>query len=98
MTRTDILLAMIGEEASEVAQEASKCLRFGPTEIYPPIGITNGHRVMCEYYDLKAIIKLLQKEGILPEISKPESELLMSAKVSKTEKMLEYSRECGRLS
>lgn len=46
MTIVDLLLVQIAEEACEIAQEASKCLRFGPDEIYPKIGISNAARVM----------------------------------------------------
>ena len=35
MTKTEYMLSKIAEEASEVAQMASKCLRFGLEDKWP---------------------------------------------------------------
>lgn len=97
MNRTEHLLVCLGEEASEVIKDADKALRFGPSEIWPELGITNAERVMREYYDLKAVLKMLQAEGVLPVIEKTQSEEWMRSKTAKVEKHLLYSRECGTL-
>lgn len=97
MNRVEHLLTIMNEEAAEVAKEGSKCLRFGPTEVYPEIGISNAMRVMREYYDLKAVVIMLQREGVLPRIDKATSTDWMQAKTEKVEKHLLYSGECGTL-
>ena len=97
MNRAEHLLVIAGEEASEVSKETAKALRFGPEEIYPEIGISNAMRVMREYYDLKAVIKMLQAELVLPKISKETSDAWMKEKMQKVEKHLLYSKECGTL-
>lgn len=96
MSREDRLLVILAEEAAEVAQEASKCLRFGPDEIYPPIGMSNAMRVMVEYHDLMALVEMLQQEGVLPIIGVGQEREWVEAKRKAVEKHLTYSRECGR--
>jgi hypothetical protein len=97
MERYEILLTQLGEEACEVAQEASKCLRFGPYEVYPEIGISNGMRVIREYLELSAVVAMLQREQILPTLTDKECDHIALEKVDKVEKMLRYSAKVGRL-
>jgi hypothetical protein len=96
MNRVDLLLTQLGEEAAEVVQEAAKCLRFGPAEVYHEIGISNAHRVMVELSDLMAIVEMLQEEGVLPIICPAESRRRVHEKKLKVERMLDYSRAVGR--
>lgn len=94
MNRTEHLLVVLGEEAGEVAQETSKCLRFGPEEIFPEIGISNADRIILEFNDLLAMMELLEAEGIFKGPLRRED--LIAAKKLKFEKNLKYSQECGR--
>lgn len=95
MNRIDLLFVQVGEEASEVAQEASKCLRFGPDEIYPVIGITNAERVKAEFNDLLAVIEMLQEEGAMP-MPLIDREMIEAKKI-KVEKNISYSATRGRV-
>lgn len=95
MNRIDLLLVQLAEEATEIGKEAAKCLRFGPEEIYPPIGITNAARVKLEINDLMGLIEMLQTEGVLPMPIFDRD--LIEAKKLKVEEHLSYSAQCGRL-
>lgn len=95
MTRQEHLLTILGEECVEVAQRASKALRFGLTEVQPDLAqaYTNAERLMQEYAHLVAMIDMCQEEGLLPVM--PQS--FVAAKKRNVEKYLGYSRECGTL-
>lgn len=95
MTRQQLLLLQLGEEAAEIVKEVSKCLRFGPDEIYPKIGVSNIDRVYAEFNDLLGIVEMLQVENLFPADLRNE-EMVYQKKV-KVEKHLEYSKECGIL-
>jgi len=94
MNRVDHLLVMLGEELAEVAQEAAKCLRFGPNNVYTTIGISNSERLRAEFNDLLATVEMLQAEGVLPEEMRDEEHV--NAKKAKFEKHLKYSESLGR--
>ncbi len=81
------------EECSEIAQEISKCMRFGAHEIYPEIGISNAERVKVEFNDLMGMIILLQKMGKLPEQMFDVG--MQIEKQNKFLKNFEYSKKCG---
>lgn len=95
MNRVDHLLVILAEEASEVSKEVAKCLRFGPEEVYKPIGISNAQRVYAELQDLIAVAEMLQVHGILP--AELRNEKMIYDKKVKVEQHLEYSVKCGRL-
>lgn len=97
MTRTDHLLWILAEECNEVAQRASKAARFGLGEIQPGQPLTNAERLMGEFAELTAAMKMLLEED---RFSMPEDwdlEALADKKAAKVEKFLLYSKECGRL-
>lgn len=95
MKRAEHLLIILAEECGEVAQEASKALRFGPEEICPVKGISNAARIVDEFNDLIAMMEMLRAEGVIP------TEFIVSDKIAakkkKVEEMLEYSKKCGTL-
>lgn len=95
MTRTEHLLSIVAEECAEVAQQCSKALRFGLTEVQPGQPLNNAQRIAYEYADLVAAMILLSREcdGILPNIGDENLEV----KRSKIEHYLEYSRIVGCL-
>lgn len=97
MTRTEHLLTQLGEECSEVAQRASKALRFGLREIESGQQYTNAQRIMIEFVDLLAVMALLQTDGHLEVPDEASSSLLIGKKKAKVEQYLKYAKVCGTL-
>ena len=60
MNRTEHLITIFGEEGSEVAQRASKILRFGVDEVQPGQVKTNAERLVDEYADIIAVAEMLE--------------------------------------
>jgi len=93
MNREQHLLLCLAEECAEVAQRASKALRFGLDEVQPGQELTNEERLWQEMNDLagvaEMIISLRRKGGL--------SRSAVDAKKAKVEKFLRYSGECGTL-
>ena len=58
MTRTDHLLTIVAEEAVEVAQRATKALRFGLTEVQEGHDANNADRLLRELNDLAAVVEI----------------------------------------
>lgn len=82
------------EECNEIAQRASKALRFGVDEIQPEQGLTNAERLIYEFNDLVAVMEMLHTEGHIPNIYDMQAMRLKKAKV---DKFLTYSEECGTI-
>jgi NTP pyrophosphatase (non-canonical NTP hydrolase) len=96
MTRTEHLLTILAEECAEVAQRASKALRFGPHEKQPGQDYTNLERIEAEMADLLGAYLMIADET--KGMYQPETLLGMrNLKKAKVEKFLNYSRECGTL-
>lgn len=98
MTRTEHLLVMLAEECSEVAQRASKALRFGLAEVQPGQELTNAQRIAVELIDLAAVMEMIDEEvngAAAFAVGDPDAAL--AAKKVKVEKFLRYSAECGTL-
>lgn len=98
MTRLEHLLTIVSEECAEVAQRASKAVRFGLHEVQPVStggdGVTdNFDRLRYEFGQLLGIMRLV---GISPNDSFVQAEAL--AKVDKVERFLLYSAAVGTLS
>ena len=68
MNITEHLLVCLSEECAEVAQEVSKALRFGLSEVMPGQPLTNEERIAREFVDLLAVYEILEMEGYLPRI------------------------------
>lgn len=93
MTRTEHLLTILAEECAEIAQRASKALRFGLDEIEPGQTFTNSARIMFEFDDLVGVVQMLMDEADLPTTSEYRS----LVKIRKVEEYLTYSEKCGTL-
>lgn len=93
MTETEHLLTIVMEECNEVAQRASKALRFGLTETQPGGELDNAERIMIEFDDLIGVIQMLQEKTLLPGSVRQR----IAAKKVKVTKFLEYSRQQGTL-
>jgi hypothetical protein len=96
MTREQMLLTLLMEECNEVAQRASKCIRFGLDEVEPTEvpRQDNAERLVYEFNDLLAVISILEAEGHITQSERPD---LIRLKKEKVEKWLKYSIERGRL-
>ena len=97
LSPTENLIVVAMEECNEIGQELSKVLRFGPDDHHPydkPF-LTNGHRVMKEYYQLQAVISLLQEDNVLPILTLEEQNEIMAEKVNKVKHWSDYSRKKG---
>lgn len=90
MQRHEHLLSTLAEECCEVAQRATKSLRFGLTEVQPGQDLDNATRIMHEMADLFAVYEMAG----LPPIDRE----LVEAKREKVEKYLRYSESMGTLS
>jgi NTP pyrophosphatase (non-canonical NTP hydrolase) len=95
MTREEHLLTIIAEECAEVAQRTTKALRFGLTD---PAGtqpgeLTNRERLLQEYGDLMAAMRMLFPEEFLHI---PITEY-QEKKVERIEKFLILSKQIGKL-
>ncbi|HYH65426.1 MAG TPA: hypothetical protein VD866_12085 [Urbifossiella sp.] len=100
MTRTEHLLTILAEECAEVAQRASKALRFGLAEVEPGQPLTNAQRLMREVNDLIAVYQMLAGPVVSPTTplfkgDPNEWMVWFREKHAKVEKYLSYSRECG---
>ncbi len=89
MNRLEHLLVILAEECSEVAQRASKAIRFGIDEVQPGQDETNARRLERELGDLMAVAEML---GL------PVRESDKLAKRIKVKEYMDYARKMGTLS
>lgn len=94
MNRQEHLLAILAEECAEVAQRASKALRFGLGEVQPGQELTNAERIEGELTDLFSVVLMLVDEGHLVLKDRRGAEV---AKRAKVEKFLQLSEQLGTL-
>jgi NTP pyrophosphatase (non-canonical NTP hydrolase) len=86
------LFLLLMEECGEVAQAASKCVRFTP-EHAPAEMPTNFENLVVEFNDLIAIIELLQEEGLHLE----RIDHLVNEKKERLRKFMQISKDMGTL-
>lgn len=94
MTETEHLLTCLMEECAEVAQRASKALRFGLSEIQPEQSLTNAQRLVAEINDLVAVVDMLHERELIVDTLSREC---VEEKKQKILRFMEYARECGTL-
>jgi hypothetical protein len=101
MTRQDHLLVLVAEEATEVAIQACKALRFGLEDTKPGDNtVNNATRILHEMSDLKVAIGMLAEESVFFAGSCPlpnEKNRWEKAKREKVERLLAYSYTRDRL-
>jgi len=88
MTKLDYqayLLVCLGEECAEIAQLASKCIRFGAYNIAPGHTTTNVARLNGEVNDLMGVLQELSAQ----DIDTFPDKALIDAKVAKIKQMYE---------
>ena len=96
MTLTEHLLTRIAEEGAEVTQRATKALVFGLHEVQEGQSKDNLQRLIYEFNDLVAVMKILMvnEGGREGAIFDEEAQLVKSLKLSH---WLEYSKKMGTL-
>lgn len=88
MNKIEHLLVVLGEECAEVAQRASKAIRFGLYEVQPGQAEDNKRRIERELADLMATAELL---GL--QVRDEDKD----AKREKLRKFMDYASERGTL-
>lgn len=91
ISREKYLLNMLAEEASEVAQRASKAIRFGLAEKQTGQDKSNLARLVDEMIDLAAVAKMLN----LPLPTRLDMNEAIAEKIAKVEKYYQYSVAIG---
>lgn len=98
MTRAQLLLTSVAEEAVEVAQRATKALRFGLGEVQAGQELDNATRLGHELAELLAVVEMVEQEtGVV--VLPPAASLagLARAKRAKVEQYLALSAREGVL-
>lgn len=88
MNDREHLLTILSEECAEVAQRASKAIRFGLYEVQPGQPKNNKWRLEQELADLMATAEILGLEVRVAD---------KVAKLEKLKKYMGYAREVGTL-
>ena len=97
MNLTEHHLVLLMEECAEVAQRASKQLRFGRDEVQPGQSLSNGERLREELLDVYACVEFLVEAGEVEPIDRAHVVLHMANKEQRIASMLALSRTQGRL-
>lgn len=99
MNREQMLLLLLIEECQEVAQRASKAIRFTLDEVQPDQPgseqMDNRARLLKEWNDLLAVMEMIQDEGHFGHDDGLRIAEWIKEKKEKIEKYLKYSQECG---
>lgn len=95
MNRSEHLLSCLAEECCEVGQRVSKALRFGLGEVQSGQRLNNAERISEELRDLIAVVKIMEREGILIK-SLPHADQI-GAKQKKIELYMELAINTGAL-
>lgn len=92
MTEEQLLLAQLAEECGEVAQVASKALRFGPDNYHPddPEKKKNRDKLVLEFNDIVGVMMELNERGV---IEYPIDMNLIHQKRAKINRYLKVSQE-----
>jgi NTP pyrophosphatase (non-canonical NTP hydrolase) len=91
MNNEEYTLTLIAEECNEVAQRATKALRFGLHETQEGQNYTNRERLLQEFWDLTTVMRMLY-----PDVDF-ENEDWSKNKIQKIEKYKKYSKQLNRL-
>jgi len=97
MTRQEMLLVQLMEEAGEVIQGVSKVLRFGTNHTWPALDKSAEYRLSQELIDLLALIEMCQYEGIISPWPIDILTCIQEKKI-KVEMYMKMSQELGKVS
>lgn len=97
MNTTEHLLTCAGEEATEIAQDVCKSLRFGLDDrnVLNPAGPTNRERLINELNDLEAVVEMLVAFNILPVDWRSEKKKAIKSMTLSF--LVNYARKVGAL-
>lgn len=99
MNEEQFLLTLMAEEAVEIAQRATKAIRFGLDEVQSGQDLTNRQRLMLEIFDFLTILELTEADlGLLTDEDKSNFGKHAYEKSIKINKYYEYSKELGCVS
>lgn len=94
MNRDENLLVTLMEECAELQQAVSKAIRFGMDSCHPDHpGRSNEHDIMVEYYQLVAVMEMLNNSNVVGRFSAADEALVKVKKkvsVSKFQDVSEY--------
>lgn len=98
MSRADLLLTQLAEEAAEIAQRVCKALRFGLDDMHTKDGetLSNAEWIAREIYDLIAVVGTLADAGAVP-IDETDGAQRIAAERERIEKWLQHSDTNGRI-
>ena len=94
MNRLSHLLTITAEESVEIAQRATKSLRFGIDDVQEGHTRNNAERLIGEFNDLYASMEMLKEDGAIGEFVHRD---MIEAKKLRVEQYLEYSKRRGLL-
>ena len=98
MTKNENLLVTLMEECAELQQAVSKALRFGMDGCHPSYPEkTNEHNIMIEYYQLVAVMEMLENDGVLHAFSPADKALAKTTKKINVGRYQEVSKAVGRM-
>ena len=95
MTRNDLLLLQLMEEAAEVTQAISKQLRFGPEHTWPNHEGPASECLFQECMDFFALIDMCQDAGVIKQWDRATVAQAIRVKKERVEKYLEISKSLG---
>jgi NTP pyrophosphatase (non-canonical NTP hydrolase) len=90
-------LLMLMEECAEVAQRASKQMRFGRDEVQPGQSDPNHKRLRDEILDVLCCIRYLENSGQIERVDPLAVTMHYELKLEKITRMLALSRAQGCL-
>ncbi len=96
MNYKEYLLVCAGEEAAEVAQAISKCLRFGTGNQQAMNHDFNNVHLVQEVAELLAVLQMLESEGFI-DLSPVYTTTVLLAKKDRVRKYAQYSSDIGTL-
>lgn len=96
MSKNENLLVTLMEECAELQQAVSKILRFGADNYNPARSKrTNEYEAMLEYYQLVAVMEMLQAQGVLHPFSGADEQLVKDSKKKKVSHYQTVSKDVG---
>lgn len=97
MTRNEALLLQVAEEAAEVSQGASKCIRFGIHHTWHTQKGESRERLYQEFLELRALMEMCQAAGLIQASDPVADRAAIEAKKERVEHFLTVSRELGTI-
>lgn len=95
LTKEQYLLTVLMEECAEVAQRASKAIRFGVSERQPGQPFDNGKRLVDEVVDLYETFDQLLELGTITMPGTYDLEIMRASRREKVSRYLERAQREG---